>query len=487
MGHLSFKTPRSARLRGLSRKASASRAVERLQKLLQARQSEYEAMPQEQRQAMMDAYRRHCEEADSFEPSKVAWALADLGYCAVTQEERRTIRRICTEAILDGSFGFTYFCFELIPRVRAALKEARREALRMEFRMYDKDFTNSLDIFESRQIFERLCTFNLDDAGFEKMEAYWATAIVDCSDANGEVLFDGFEVLVENAREQHQTIVTERTRAIQLEHELDDVTLGRHSCELVSLHASFERACRYAECNGSTDGSRVDIEGLLVFLSQFDLLPRGDEQQQALVDCMSGMDLSEDTDLFTFEEALGALRAIRRSRRDRDCDKLRGMFRHFDRNGDAVLEIGEVSTVLCQFGLQPRSRTEQVRLKALLEEVDEDASGDICINEFPMLVEKLRVVASIIEQRKWWVVAKELGLPEVKVLELRRLFCSLDEQEDGMLDAKALHQAVSLLRIRISDPEDVHAAVVRHDTSNRRCLDFPQFLRFFLDLSAADG
>merc|ERR1712232_633964 len=72
--------------------------------------------------------------------------------------------------------------------------------------------------------------------------------------------------------------------------------------------------------------------------------------------------------------------------RDEEKSSLQAIFLKFDGNGSGGLSLGEAQLSLSECGLHPRSQEEAMDINNMIEEFDEDGSGEVDFDEFVHLV-----------------------------------------------------------------------------------------------------
>lgn len=123
-----------------------------------------------------------------------------------------------------------------------------------------------------------------------------------------------------------------------------------------------------------------------------------------------------------FTEFLTLMRLVRESNRESQTESLQGLFNRYDTDGSGDIQIKEIHRLFQDLGLSPKTREEQLEIRAILDEVDEDGNGCFDINEFMQLVqrvhERLERISRIDEEK----FAMDIGLPLQRCRELRSLF-----------------------------------------------------------------
>jgi len=477
LSHLHHKTSKESRLENITEARQHTKRQSRMQKLLDARKSEFEKLPEKEREILKDVFTRYMGHG-GVDPNDLIHCLRDLGMNSVTQAESRDITELCTEASVVGDVDFFQFSFDLVPKVRSRLLESRKETLYLEFQTYDKDRSGKLDAEECQEILERLCTGNLDPKGLDEMERNFKVFVKEVADANGLIGFEQFQVLVERCREFQQRIVEKRVADLCKKEAIDASEKRYHADELVLLHDSFVRA------DTSGDG-RLDKDEIGHLLIEYRLWPRSAEKQEAVVLCFTSVDKDNDGQI-TFSEYLTLVRKLRQEGLDNQESHLREIFVKFDQDKSKKLCIAEISNLLAEIGIQPKSREEQVEMKTLFDDLDVDKSGDLDFQEFLELVMRLQQRLGVFTRRRQRVTANKLGYDDSRIRELRECFWTLDVQESTLLGTEQLRQALNIMKKPLS-AEDLHDLAIQHGVPGICEVDFEGFLHLFKDLEIAEG
>merc|ERR1719393_610149 len=93
---------------------------------------------------------------------------------------------------------------------------------------------------------------------------------------------------------------------------------------------------------------------------------------------------------FNFQDFLLLIRRVRRMNGDILESELAAVFNRYDTDRSGELDMREVSILLGDVGLQPRTREEQDSIIALLREADEDGSNTFSLDEFKTLVSRIK-------------------------------------------------------------------------------------------------
>mmetsp|Transcript_101289 Transcript_101289/g.179993 ORF Transcript_101289/g.179993 Transcript_101289/m.179993 type:complete len:965 (-) Transcript_101289:74-2968(-) len=132
--------------------------------------------------------------------------------------------------------------------------------------------------------------------------------------------------------------------------------------------------------------------------------------------------ISEESLEVNFYEFLYLMKLVRQRELEGQIERLKGLFEYYDSSKSGRILMKDVTRIFRDLGLTPRSRQEQLEIKQILDEVDEDGDGSFDFKEFSMMVqrcqERLERLVRIDEER--YAVSLGLSLPRCR--ELRKLF-----------------------------------------------------------------
>lgn len=401
---------------------------------------------------------------NNFEVKKV---LADFGLEPKTREERTEINELLIESDKDetGEFNFMEFVLILV-KIRAKLKELQLAELQKKFMEADQDGSGDLDMSEVMRILKQI--------GFEprtEEEQTYVSKVVEENDADGsgEVSFDEFQKLVSQVRSGLALTRRKAEVRIKAEHGIDDELFQAFRPELQTLLENFKRYDR--------DGSgQLDHDESFMVLSDAGLLPRTRTERIEIQEMMQTLDI-EGNGQFSFGEFLDMTYRIRRMMVEREEAQLYGLFQQYDADQSGELGSLEIFKILEDFKMLPKTRAEQDEIKAVLEEVDQDGSGNLEFKEFQILMQKVRQNLQKLEKDNDRAIARELGFSDEQTKDFRKAFEKLDPDGTNSLSITEIRQVLRLLHTNLSGDE-LRAIFDSLDEDGSGSLDFGEFLNF---------
>merc|ERR1712224_617181 len=105
-----------------------------------------------------------------------------------------------------------------------------------------------------------------------------------------------------------------------------------------------------------------------------------------------------------------------------------------------------MSKVVKLLGMEPRDRQEQLEIRQLIEDADEDSSQTITFEEFCTLNDRIRAILKASEAAKQWHLARCLGLDRQQLTDTRWIFDSMSVGTDG-ISSDAFYSMLRKMRV----------------------------------------
>jgi len=170
---------------------------------------------------------------------------------------------------------------------------------------------------------------------------------------------------------------------------------------------------------------------------------------------------------------------------DSSLESVSLLFQSYDKNRSGELEMKDVCCIIQELGMQPRTQEEQEAIGELLEDVDEDGSGTLHLEEL------LNMCVRIAERRAQFqrdaenAKAASLNLSRHQKYELRRAFDTLDADASGELNLSEVITAVHKYMAQWNLPEYIIKKIFREvDEDQSGSVDFIEFMELMARIDA---
>jgi Ca2+-binding EF-hand superfamily protein len=241
-------------------------------------------------------------------------------------------------------------------------------------------------------------------------------------------------------------------------------------------------SCYDVFCRHDIDGSGTLTKVELMFmLQESGLAPRSPHEKEDMSVIFDEHEHHDNVQLapeeIDFNDFLEIVYEIRHYRKEKAKEEQAERFLKYDRGGDMMLTISEVSAVLADSGLTPANRVEQEEIANLIASVDQDGSGYIDFEEFQELSQRIDEKLRSFRYEEEIEFAMRLGFSEQQMRDLRQVFSSLDQDCSQKLDADEVRIGLAMMNKHVT--HKVFDETFRSlDSDGSGELDFMEFLEF---------
>lgn len=417
--------------------------------------------------------------SNTLDQAELKHCLADLGLRGRNQAERNAIRELLW-SIDKLEVGLYEFATKIVPEVRARLRDLQHEKLLAQFQEADIDNSGRLSVEETvgtlrlmgtfpsqEQVLDAICDVVPNAAAIGKsIEGHWMMSrdILD---------MESFGGLIRLLQERTERERKERGRQIAGAYALTPEVIEAWEHSLVNMHEAFSI---YQE--RSLPPSQV-----LTVVRECGLMPRNSNLSMLMLNVREEADESGFLDFIAFLRLASKLR-------EQERQYLLKIFDKHDYNRSGGLTLIEIHHALAECGVKPRTHHEADELHALIDEFDEDCSGDVDREEFIKLcqfvADKLIRIQREVERQQ----SVKYGWTEKHFEELRQAFVSFDLDMSEFLEGDEVAKAIDLLQ-RAHSREDLNAVLLelgfdaRQEPKSKVC--FLDFLKIMKALEEREG
>jgi Ca2+-binding EF-hand superfamily protein len=402
----------------------------------------------------------------SLDTTELQGALADLGYCPRSREEKMQFSEILKEVDRDGNGELDIHQFEqAVVRVMDMLRNLQSMELFESFHLHDVDGTGSLSLDEVFDILPELGLAPRIDEEHEMIRQCVAKVDVDNSK---EIDFIEFEELLVQVRKRLHRMRRERRRSIIQQSELERKLVEAFKNEICELKDQFD--CYDRDHSGCLDHSELDL-----LIEDCGLGPRSKAEREEIQALIAFSD-KDHNGRVTFVEFLHLIHGIRQLSSERCQKELQKLFKRFDKDRSGSMSFKECSGLLEHVGLGPKTQSEQRHIGVLLEAMDEDGDGELDFQEFTHFCQRVKEMLQLKVHYKEREAAKSLQITIAQLHEYKLVFEHLDADETGQLSVKRVREMVDSLHIKMSGDE-LHEIFTQVDENGSGFIEFTEFLK----------
>lgn len=209
--------------------------------------------------------------------------------------------------------------------------------------------------------------------------------------------------------------------------------------------------------------------------------PRGWRKSMRQLD-FAGPFQGEDINFFEF---LYLMMFLRQQSREVQLDDFRSFFQRLEKDKLGNIAMKEAMRLFPELGLSPRSRLEQLEIKQVLNEVDEDGTGALGWSEFTQVVLlcQERLERLVRQDEENYAVA--VGFTVERCRELRKIFLD-SKNEWNVMEMPELRRAMTLMQ----RPYKSEELLILFNNFNRGGhMDFRSFIKMMqaIDILKTEG
>jgi len=386
--------------------------------------------------------------SNSLDQAELKHCLADLGLRGRNKEERDAIREVLWQ-IDKLEVGFYEFATKIVPEVRKALATLQHEKLQSQFAEADADHSGMLSVEETIKILRLMGTFPNQEQVCDAICDVVPNAVAIGKNLEGSWIMsrdildiESFEGLMRLLQERTERERKEQARRIATSFGFGPEVIDTWESSIVGMHEAF---LRYGE-------RKIPAADVTKVIRECGLMPRN---QTISLSLLKGIkEDADETGSVDFNTFIGIAQKLR----EHDRQFLLKVFDKHDYNNSQGLTLDEIYHALADAGIRPRTGHEAEELRALIDEFDEDCSGDADREEFIKLCqfvsEKLFRIQREVERQ----AGVKFGFTDKHFEELRQAFTTFDKDMSELLEGDEIAQAIELLQ-RNSGREDLNGAM----------------------------
>jgi Ca2+-binding EF-hand superfamily protein len=247
--------------------------------------------------------------------------------------------------------------------------------------------------------------------------------------------------------------------------------------DILVLHESWTRQCRFSEHKGKALGANAVISILI----EYGLGLKDGPDMDAFKELYERLDSNGDRFL-EFCEFLELFLTVRARSENLLEKELMRLFMSYKPGREMVLTGSVVAKAIANI-LLPRCKEDRDDLTRLVMEADVDNSHTISFEEFKVIHRKVRARLRASQRRRENLVIQRLGISVPQVTALRNLFFKLDVNSNLALDVAELRQGLTMIKVDIT-PEELHRLLWEAEQEADvegiadAGMDFETFIRF---------
>lgn len=413
-----------------------------------------------------EAFSRYFDcEKNEFDMHFTLEALGDFGLKARTRPEKLELRNVLLEYQDNTAFMFDDF-LSIIEEGRLRMRGARAPSIFQAWRTLN--VTTGADTIDQSDVTKLIDALGLGPQG--PMERAVSEAMVGRLrlEVDGMVALGEVEFLIQQVAEHMQASRRSLERVIQQKKKIGPAIISEFRSQLIELHEAFDALDE--DRTGTLEGSHI-----LDLLAEFGYISGNAENKsltaKRIEEVLSQMGAKD----MPFQHFLVLIHTLRETDMSERADDVQALFNSYDRDRSGALEMREICLILTELDLYPQTPLEQTTISQLIEEVDEDGSGMMELDELTMMIQRISEGKFKLQRSAEDEKAQALSFTKAQTSELRAAFETLDNDFSGTLGLSEIQRAMHVMQWRVSDVK-LQKFMTEVDEDGSGALNFLEFL-----------
>jgi len=482
LGALKLKSDRKSRMVNLTKCHKMNLKERMLGKHQDLRERQVDALREDDKKLLRTVFER-----GTYDCRQLLLRLRELGIKGHSDLDNTALQNICEKFennahnTDDRKIDFYEFAGILVPGARTRMQDRQRAALAEQFEQADKFNSGAVTDMACLRIANDMFVSHVSGEDLDALRADVKDMFDELHDPETRKIdFKNFCHIFWHLREKYDRDCAERERLI-----IETYGVDADEAEIIreELLALYYMLRSHQDDQGKMHLDKVDIRGIIGLLCDSGLLPSQPSQRKEMEHMLQEASLKGD---LSFPQLKELIQGFRSMGADSYKEVLQRLFMKYDSDRSGALSLVEAVAVFADLGVVPKTKADQEELKRMLDAADGDGSGEIDVDEFQYLVQRVTEKLRSMQRHRENETARSLDFSPKEVSELREAFFALDKDGSGGLDLDELRQTLVILRRPFSAP-DLNELFELIDRNYDGCVDFQEFLYFVKSTSLPDG
>jgi len=433
-----------------------------------------------------DSFHRYFKNKRPFDEARLISALSDFGVVGRSKSEKTVLFLILAQHMGKDENSFKDFC-SIIEDARLRVRACRFSNIFSAWRQVDRDDIGALSV---PKVVELLKLLGLGPENGNEMLCVQACISEMHKDAADLYPLTEVEYVCQQLRENVESRRRRDEREVQKKYHLSGPTFNEFRTQILELYETFKKL--------DEDGSgKLGGKEVVHLLSEFGIVnglhgseakDRMERELHIFLGEMHGKDEnnSDEADIeMNFAWFLQFLKNLRKASMDSSYESVSILFQAYDKNRNGELEMKDVCSIIQELGMQPRTHAEQEAIGELLEDVDEDGSGTLHLEELLNMCVRIAERRAQFQRNAENAKAESLNLSRHQKYELRRAFDTLDADASGELNLSEVITAVHKYMAQWNlPPYQIRQIFMEVDEDGNGSVDFIEFMELMARIDA---
>ena len=419
----------------------------RLQRLLAAKQADFDALLPQQKEKISLAFNRAKQEKPALNGQQLRQALQDLKLFGRISHEREAVQEVIRESVASGAVDLLDFALQVIPRVEQRLLETKSPALMALFNKLDAIGTGTLSSSDCIEALRRHADTFVSVLDTDLMEQFWPVFLKELAsrrihkNSDEAVDFLHFQSLAAEMEEKltyFQSQIEERAaKSANLSPQLEALHFGEIAL-MMRYYAKHEASGR----------NLMTPQQLIMALMDSGAMPVVGRLYGSAMSSLTSKSSSRYS-FFRFPDFLEQVDLLRKEERTMRTASFKSWYTIHKYQHDHRLPVADMAQVILDLSLVTDSCRNVQDVRVLVEDCCRDDGAQLhmeaCIELTSKVVESARAVA----RRREAMVAEQVNFSQEQVFNLRQFFAQMTLS--GVVGPDDLHELLVELLGEVDD------------------------------------
>ena len=419
----------------------------RLQRLLAAKQADFDAMLPQQKDKICFAFNRAKQEKPSLNAPQLRQALQDLKLFGRVSHEREAVQEVIRESVASGPVDLLDFALQVIPRVEQRLLETKSPVLMALFNKLDAIGTGTLSSADCIEALRRHADSFVSVLDGDLMEQFWPVFLKELSsrrihkNSDEAVDFLHFQSLAAEMEEKltyFQSQIEERAaKSANLSPQLEALHFGEVALMM-----------RYYAKHDLSGRNLMTPQQLIMALMDSGAMPVVGRLYSSAMSSLTSKSSSKYS-FFRFPDFLEQVDNLRKEERAMRAAAFKSWYTIHRYQHDHRLPVADMAKVILDLSLVTDSCRNVQDVRVLVEDCCRDAGAQLHMEAAIELSSKVVEMARAVARRREDLVAEQLNFSGEQVYGLRQFFANMTHS--GVVGPHDLQELFQELLGEVSD------------------------------------
>ncbi|CAE7546449.1 GA20OX1 [Symbiodinium sp. CCMP2592] len=408
----------------------------RLQRLIQAKRMEFEALPEGKKERFRGAYDHAVAVGqEGLGGPQLRQALADLGLAGRQNHEKEAVHEVVRECIAAGLVDFLEFVFQVVPKVEQKLVEAKSPKLLGLFNQLDVAMAGSLSCSDCIEALRRHADSFITVLDGDIMEQFWPVFVKELAQqhkvskhSDETIDFANFQRLASEVEVRLFTFQGQMEERAARSAGLAPALEAAHFGEIAAMMRCFYRYEKHQR-------GLLGTQEVVMALMDSGTLPTVGRLHMTTVSNFATR--NNRLAVYRFPDFLEQVDSLRREEKSQREAAFKSWYTIHKWTDDKAIAVTDMPQLIMDLSLVADSCRSVMDVRALVEDCHKsgveflqlDASTELCNR----VVESARVAA----RRREALVAEQVKLSEEQVFDMRGCFSEMTHS--GVIGPDDLH------------------------------------------------